>query len=142
MNAKIRIRALRTWGNLVALWFCVGQPVLAEGTEGLNGHRWYWKEVQGHRLQYDGAYLEFGETNRLTGFSGCNRMMGAFEANETQMCFKGLASTRMFCEGMRGDEESLILKTLEAARGWRIEHNSLILFDAGGEPSGRLQAKP
>jgi heat shock protein HslJ len=69
-------------------------------------------------------------------------MMGAFEANGTQMGFKGLASTRMFCEGMRGDEESLILKTLEAVRGWRIEHNSLILIDAGGEPSGRLQAKP
>lgn len=142
MNEKIRINELRAWGILITLWFCVVQPLLAEGIGGLNGHRWYWKEVQGHRLQSGGTYLEFGEMNHLSGFSGCNRMMGTFEANETQIGFKGLASTRMFCEGIRGDEESMILKTLEAVRGWRIEHNSLILFDEGGDASGRLQAEP
>lgn len=142
MNEKIRISALRAWGILITLWFCAGQTLLAEGAGGLNGHRWYWKEVQGHRLRSDGAYLEFGEADRLTGFSGCNRMMGTFEANETQIGFKGLATTRMFCEGIRGDEESLILKTLEAVRGWRIERNLLIFFDAGGDPLGRLQVEP
>ena len=141
MNKKNRISELRAWGMFLILLFCVGNPLLA-GSNLLNGQRWYWKEVRGHEIQSAGPYFEFGEMNRLNGFSGCNRMMGAYELNESLMSFRGIASTRMFCEGTRGEEESLILKALEEVRSWRIERNWLLLLNVGGEPLGRLQLEP
>ncbi len=142
MNASICDNHLPCkWSLWVLLSFCLSEPVLA-GSDGLIGHRWFWKEVQGHEIEANSAYLEFSESGRISGSSGCNRMMGDYEINKAQISFKGLASTRMFCEGTRGEEERLILKALEETQSWKLDRNALNLLQAGGKPIGRLENRP
>ena len=142
MNASICDNHLPCkWSLWVLLSFCLSEPVLA-GSDELIGHRWFWKEVQGHEIEANSAYLEFSESGRISGSSGCNRMMGDYEINKAQISFKGLASTRMFCEGTRGEEERLILKALEETQSWKLDRNALNLLQAGGKPIGRLENRP
>ena len=125
----------------VALFFCLGEPVLA-GSDELIGHRWFWKEVQGHEIEAKSAYLEFSASGRTSGSSGCNRMMGEYKINKARISFKGLASTRMFCEDISGEEERLILKVLEETQSWKLDQNALNFLQADGKPIGRLEIRP
>lgn len=69
--------------------------------------------------------------NKLTGFSGCNRLSGTYLLNRAEMTFSGIAVTKMACvEGM--ELESAFLKGLDAVRAWKIIQTRLELSDAGG----------
>jgi putative lipoprotein len=77
------------------------------------------------------VYLSFTEDNRVTGYGGCNRILGAYLREGRRITFSRMASTRRAClTGMK--TEDLFFKTLEAVQSWDMTGNDTILrfYDA------------
>ena len=67
------------------------------------------------------------EGNHVRGFSGCNRFMGSYERNESQLRFTPLATTRKACrEGM--EQEQRFLDALGAVMRFSISGDSLTFY--------------
>lgn len=67
---------------------------------------------------------------RLSGFTGCNRLMGSYMLQGTSLRFGQTATTRMACLG-GPDVEGPYLKALEGVAAWRAVGDRLQLLDAG-----------
>lgn len=81
------------------------------------------------------------EQSRVTGSGGCNSLTGAYKLNGSELIISGVAATRMACiEGM--DTEAAFFKALENVRSWKILGQHLELYDSGGNPLVRLEARP
>lgn len=78
------------------------------------------------------AHIVFSsQDNRISGSSGCNRMIGGFEDNADQLTFKGLGGTRMACQhGM--ELESQFMQTLLKVARYRIHGEHMDLLDTQG----------
>jgi putative lipoprotein len=71
-------------------------------------------------------------TRRLTGYGGCNRMVGSYRVDGEEIAFEQLAGTLMACaDGM--ETETAFHKALLGARRWAIRGEQLDLFDADGQ---------
>lgn len=68
---------------------------------------------------------------RLSGFSGCNQLVGAYVHEGSALRFTQMASTRMACVSPFMELEIQVLKMLGAVTGYRIEAQRLSLL--GGE---------
>jgi len=81
---------------------------------------------------------------RLEGFSGCNRLFGAFAVEGAKLTFgPGIGMTRMACAGRGAAElESGFAQALQATARWRIEGGTLELLDETGAVLARLVARP
>jgi heat shock protein HslJ len=89
-------------------------------------------------------YLEFeAETNRISGFTGCNRMFGEFDAEEGGLSFGAIGMTKMACMDTM-DLERSFLEVLEATASWRVDDGGLELHDAVRKVIARFErvAKP
>ncbi len=64
-------------------------------------------------------------TNRFSGFSGCNRMTGSLFFENGLLRFTQIAGTRMACPSM--EKESEFLTALQAGTTYKIENNRLYL---------------
>ena len=71
---------------------------------------------------------------RIEGFSGCNRLFGAFSVEGAKLTFgPGIGMTRMACTGKGAAElESGFAQALQATARWRIDGNTLELLDETG----------
>jgi heat shock protein HslJ len=69
---------------------------------------------------------------RVTGFAGCNLMMGSFVLKGSEIKFDQMGSTRMACEG-RMDIEQRYLAMFDGARSWEITATNLRLLDVAGK---------
>jgi len=71
---------------------------------------------------------------RLEGFSGCNRLFGAYTVEGPKLTFgPGIGMTRMACTGKGGAElESGFAQALQATARWRIDGSALELLDETG----------
>ncbi len=88
-----------------------------DGSELLNAHR--------------RAHLVFERKGgRLSGFGGCNRLMGTYRLDRDAITVGNIASTRMACEGS-ADVETKLMAALDRVRMWKITGHTLELFDAG-----------
>jgi copper homeostasis protein (lipoprotein) len=81
------------------------------------------------------------DNQRVAGFSGCNRMMGAYVLNGSQIKFDQMASTRMAClgDGMKIEEQFLAIFPLVSR--WEISGQTLRLLDADGKALATFQAR-
>ncbi len=70
-------------------------------------------------------------TNRFSGFSGCNRMTGGLFFEKDVLRFTQVAGTKMACPGM--DKESEFLKNLQASTTYSISNNRLYLSNGNRE---------
>jgi uncharacterized lipoprotein YbaY/heat shock protein HslJ len=71
------------------------------------------------------------ETKRVSGSGGCNRMMGSYTLDGDKLAFSQMAGTMMACpEGM--DLEQAFHAALQKVAKWRIDGETLELFDAAG----------
>ena len=69
------------------------------------------------------------ESHRVSGSSGCNRLMGGYELAGDHLKFTQMAMTRMAClHG--GDTETAFSKALDQVREWMISKGKLLLLDA------------
>ena len=71
---------------------------------------------------------------RLEGFSGCNRLFGAFTIDGARLTFgPGIGMTRMACSGHGATElESGFAQALQATARWRVDGTALELLDETG----------
>lgn len=121
------------------------EPRTLEGCgEYLTDHRlndiWVLEEMEGKKVDREKdfmgselPYMEiYTDENRFSGFSGCNRMTGAFEFEWDRLRFGKVASTRMACPNM--EQEDKFLKALTGVSHYALENNRLYLSNDGKEP--------
>lgn len=79
------------------------------------------------------------KSRRVSGFGGCNRLTGKYEAKANRVTFGEMASTMMACPtGM--DTEQAFSKTLEKVTTWKVTGQELDLFDSSGKSLARFEA--
>jgi heat shock protein HslJ len=74
------------------------------------------------------------QNTRVVGFSGCNRMFGAYALDGESLKFAQMGGTKMACledDRMRLEQEYLRMFSTVAA--WRITGRTLELLDGGGK---------
>lgn len=77
---------------------------------------------------------------RLEGFTGCNRLFGAFTVDGPRLTFgPGIGMTRMACAGRGSAElESGFAQALQATARWRVDGSSLELLGESGAVLARF----
>ncbi|SDQ10734.1 META domain-containing protein [Flagellimonas zhangzhouensis] len=70
-------------------------------------------------------------SNRFSGFSGCNRMTGSLFFENGLLRFTQIAGTRMACPSM--EKESEFLTALQASTTYKVENNRLYLSNPNEE---------
>lgn len=105
---------------------------------------WVLEEMNGNKVakeDFNGKDVPNMEininTNRFSGFSGCNRMTGSLFYEKDVLRFSQVASTRMACPSM--EKESEFLKALQGATTYKVENNRLYL--SNGNESNLLTFK-
>ncbi len=84
-------------------------------------------------------HLVFRMDGRVTGSSGCNQLMGPFNAGVSSIDIGPLAMTRKACpQGM--EQEQTLTAALEVGTTWKIIGEHLELFDDEGQVLLRCQA--
>lgn len=81
--------------------------------------------------------------DRLSGFTGCNRVVGAIESDgNVAAFFRGSpAVTEMYCEANAAMEmERVFLEALERTGDARIEGGALVFFDVNNQEIMRFEA--
>ncbi len=80
------------------------------------------------------------EDHRLSGFGGCNQLLGSYELNGDKLAFGKMAATRMAC--LQGaDTEKTFLDALMKVQTWKIKGEHLEVFDAGGNRLARFESR-
>ena len=98
----------------------------------LETRQWKLTQLEGIRvLEPSSAYLELDAAGtRFTGNAGCNRMFGAVDIQGRRIDFSNIGTTRMACADSRVVRtETLFVKALENADRFRLQGNSLELYD-------------
>lgn len=75
-------------------------------------------------------YLELDDSGKLSGSDGCNRLMGTWKANGSEITFGPIASTMMACQGVD--------TWLSGAASAKITDTSMTVLGADGEEIGSL----
>ena len=77
------------------------------------------------------ASLELAEDGTASGTDGCNRMVGTWEQNDTQVAFGEWAITRMACQSV----DTWLSLSVKAT----LEGENLVFVDENGIEIGTLQ---
>lgn len=73
------------------------------------------------------------DKNKLTGFGGCNDLMGAYELKpKNHIAFSSLAGTLKSCPHLNYDEREF-LKVFEVAKQYDLKEDNLTLKNGAGE---------
>jgi len=81
------------------------------------------------------------QNQRVTGFAGCNRMMGGYALSGDELKFDRPGGTMMACEG-RMDIEQRFMAMFENVARWKISGNTLQLLDASGKAIATFESPP
>jgi len=101
------------------------KALVASGSQSLEGN-WELNYISGPRIAFDGLYpnekpnITFNISGNLVmGKNSCNNYTGSFKAEGSKISFdeKGMASTKMFCEG---EGEAIYMNTLKKINGYSI----------------------
>lgn len=88
------------------------------------------------------AYLVLnGDSKRISGTGGCNRLLGSFENDGRTLRFKGVASTMMACSGGTMQQEQTLLHALSGCATYSIHGTTLTLRDKNGKAVARFEAQ-
>jgi heat shock protein HslJ len=73
---------------------------------------------------------------RLSGYGGCNRLIGSFTLDGPRLRFDSLGGSRRACadEEAEGGGEPRFMAALAQVRAWRIEGGALKLLADSGAP--------
>ncbi len=100
----------------------------------------YWKLTQLGDLvittPQDAREMHFvmhAENQRVTGFSGCNQMMGAYVLDGSELRFEQMGGTMMACVSNM-DLEPRFLGMFGQVASWDIQGETLQLLDANRKP--------
>ena len=106
----------------------------------------YWKltELDGARVsmtpeQEREVRITLDDNGKVTGFTGCNQVMGGYTVAAEVLRFTQLAGTRMMCPPPAMQLESAVLANLNSVTGFRIVGEQLILLKDGA-PVARYES--
>lgn len=106
----------------------------------------YWKlvELHGARVtmtpeQEREVRITLDDNGKVSGFTGCNRVMGGYTVAADVLRFTQLGGTRMMCPPPAMQLESAVLAQLNSVTGFRIEGEQLILLKDGA-PVARYES--
>ncbi|HEY5809385.1 MAG TPA: META domain-containing protein [Povalibacter sp.] len=113
-------------------------------THELESTRWVLVRLGEESVQSAGGqrepYIALEPTeHRISGHGGCNRLVGGYQLNGSELKFTQLALTRMACPDMK--YEDAFAKALNATANWKITGNHLELFDATSTPVARFEER-
>jgi heat shock protein HslJ len=114
------------------------EPHLITLSAELENTRWVMRMVNNHTFQIPERgkelFIQFSteNSNRVSGYSGCNRFMGTYETDGNTMTFGPLAGTRMACPGKESQQlEQEVLQALQKVDSYMILGERLILSGDG-----------
>lgn len=112
--------------------------VLAVGTTGmamsadLVGGGWRPSFMSASELPAAARMLvHFDPEGKITGNGGCNQFFGSYKITGDTIKIGPLVSTRKGCPGLL-EAETAFFATLESAKSFAQDGDSLVLFDAAG----------
>lgn len=119
------------------------EPFLSEPLEDR-----YWKltELRGEPVAVEEGQSEahlvlHGEDQRVSGATGCNRLMGSFEHADESLTLGQLGSTMMACSSESMTLEQRFTEMLGEVDSYRVLVNHLELYDAQGELLARFEVR-
>ena len=122
---------------------CTGAPVQEEPALPLEETQWRLARLEGESIPRNHAPARLLlKAGRLTGFGGCNRLVGSYEREGARLEFSAPASTQMACTGKAGQQEEAFIQRISRVRRWTIRGQTLRLGDATGRIILELEAEP
>ncbi|MGL5882076.1 META domain-containing protein [Synechococcus elongatus] len=70
------------------------------------------------------------DSQRLSGFTGCNRYFATYKVQQQQLTVGAIGSTRMACGRDQATQEQAFLQLLAASHSYQLEGDRLELYDA------------
>jgi heat shock protein HslJ len=143
-HRAMHARTFTAWLAALLLAACSSTPVSnPQGDAPLQNTDWKLAVLGGVPLSYYPGErklnLVLQPDGRVTGFSGCNRLMGGYKLQGEQLSFGPTAGTRMACEQRDAHERSFLEMMPRVAR-WRVMGSWLELQDANGAVLARFEA--
>jgi heat shock protein HslJ len=135
-----------TWlAALAALSLAGACPAAAGADAPLMGTYWKAVAIDGTPVAAQAkpreAHLVFkAQGHRVSGSTGCNRVMGTFTQSADSLRFSKMATTKMACPGSLDIQERDFLSALNASATAAIAGNTLELQDAAGKVRLRFEA--
>ncbi len=133
MRHAVLLRAALA-ATLAALASCANAPAVREppplpfvGTK--------WTLVTERKLSGEQPYLEFGD-GAVTGFSGCNRIMGRYLQDAVgagAIIFSTLSTTKRMCEDPLMAIEERIIAVLRSSTNVKVTGNTLRIDGSAGK---------
>jgi uncharacterized lipoprotein YbaY/heat shock protein HslJ len=107
----------------------------------------YWKlvSVRGRAVasgerQREPHFVMHAAGSRVSGFGGCNRLVGSYTLEGERLSFSRMAGTMMACP-QGAQTEGAFIEALGASTRWRIDAEQLELFDAQGATTARFESR-
>lgn len=128
--------AMALCGSLAAVSIAPGSCSDARSSADLENTYWKLMRLGAQPVtvadsQREPHFVLQSETKRVSGSGGCNRMMGGYTLDGNKLSFSQMAGTMMACpDGM--DVERAFHTALQTVTRWRIDGETLELFDAAG----------
>lgn len=120
-----------------ALFMTLSANTCKKGTElaSIADTKWVLQTLGGEAVKMpDGVeqpWLQLAG-DQLSGFGGCNRLMGAVELAGDKLKFPGVGSTKMYCEATQATE-SAFTSALNKVDSFKLDGGKLKLLSAGKE---------
>lgn len=109
----------------------------------LYGTKWLVTALDGRTIDLtDGSkrpWLQLDGEGSLSGFGGCNSLMGGFEHEGGTIRFPNLGSTKMYCPDA-ADLENRMLAALRNTDSFKLDGEVLHLLHAGKEVAALSKA--
>jgi len=127
------------WGTQDGQLFLFGTADLVFGggsaTDAtLTGQAWFLTAIDGTPVDGSlGMGVTFGDDGSATGSGGCNNFRGTYSVDGDTLTVGPLASTRMSCGSATDALESSYLSSLEAAFGFAISGQDLVISTAADQ---------
>lgn len=115
-------------------------------TEPLEDRYWKLIELRGEAVEVEEDQREahlvlHSEGQRVSGATGCNRLMGSFERGEESLKLGEMGTTMMACSGDSMTLERRFLEALGDVASYRVLVNRLELYDDRGELLARFEVR-
>jgi len=117
----------------------------AINTSGLLNTYWRLSELDGQQIVTPAGARELHvmlnpQNQRVSGFSGCNRLSGGYVLAGDTLRFDQIAGTLMACERDM-DIEKRFLATFQQVARWEISGETLRWLDGAGKTLATFQAR-
>jgi putative lipoprotein len=101
----------------------------------LVGTHWWVEDIDGGGvIDRSHTTIDFIETGKVAGDTGCNRWSGAFTRDGQSLSFGPLAGTRRACAPALMDQESRFYQAMAKVVRWEVAGSGLLqLLDENGE---------